>query len=260
MKKEILLALLIVFALTIVGCSLKPNEVDDENLNNSGDSQSEQIPSGDEIDSTTYETSNKYSDVETNPVVTLNIKDMGIIKIELYPQIAPTSVENFIELVQNGFYDGLTFHRTIPGFMIQGGDPEGNGTGGPDYSIKGEFSSNGVDNKLSHTRGIVSMARSEANDSAGSQFFIVTTDSTYLDGNYAAFGRVIEGMDVADKIVNLDVIRRDIDESVDYVTNPEEYIKQALECDKPVNPPVISSATVDTFGVTYDAPAKIVAE
>ena len=135
-----------------------------------------------------------------NPEVTITMEDGGVMKLELYPEIAPISVNNFISLVKKGFYDGLTFHRVIPGFMIQGGCPEGNGTGGPGYQIKGEFASNGVENNLKHTRGVLSMARAMAPDSAGSQFFIMHADAPHLDGEYAAFGKVIEGMDVVDQI------------------------------------------------------------
>ena len=135
-----------------------------------------------------------------NPIVTITMDDGKDIKIELYPDIAPITVENFVKLVKDGFYDGLTFHRIIPGFMIQGGDPEGNGTGGPGWNIKGEFSSNGIKNDLKHTRGVISMARAMDPDSAGSQFFIMHADANYLDGQYAAFGKVIEGMDEVDRI------------------------------------------------------------
>lgn len=135
-----------------------------------------------------------------NPVVTITMDDGKDIKIELYPDIAPITVENFVKLVKQGFYDGLTFHRIIPGFMIQGGDPEGNGTGGPGWTIKGEFSSNGVKNDLKHKRGVISMARAMDPDSAGSQFFIMHADASYLDGQYAAFGQVIDGMDEVDRI------------------------------------------------------------
>ncbi|MBR3533981.1 MAG: peptidylprolyl isomerase [Clostridiales bacterium] len=135
-----------------------------------------------------------------NPVITIKIKDMGDIKAELYPDIAPITVENFIKLAGSGFYNGLTFHRIIPGFMIQGGDPEGTGMGGPGYQIKGEFASNGVPNNLNHTRGVLSMARSAMPDSAGSQFFIMHEDAPHLDGSYAAFGKVIEGIEVVDKV------------------------------------------------------------
>ncbi len=138
-----------------------------------------------------------------NPIVTIKIKDMGDIKAELYPEVAPITVENFVKLAGSGFYNGLTFHRIISGFMIQGGDPEGNGTGGPGYSIKGEFSANGVPNGLLHTRGVLSMARSSLPDSAGSQFFIMHEDAPYLDGQYAAFGKVIEGIDVVDKVASV---------------------------------------------------------
>ncbi|MDY6316658.1 MAG: peptidylprolyl isomerase [Oribacterium sp.] len=138
-----------------------------------------------------------------NPIVTITMDDDQDIRIELYPDIAPITVENFVKLVKQGFYDGLTFHRIISGFMIQGGDPDGNGTGGPGYSIKGEFSSNGVKNDLSHTRGVISMARAMDPDSAGSQFFIMHQDGNYLDGDYAAFGKVIEGMDEVDRIASV---------------------------------------------------------
>ena len=138
----------------------------------------------------------------TNPVVTITMTNGDVMKAELYPEIAPNTVNNFISLVQKGFYDGLTFHRIIPGFMIQGGDPEGNGTGGPGWNIKGEFSSNGVKNDLQHKRGVISMARAMDPDSAGSQFFIMHADASYLDGQYAAFGKVIDGMDEVDRIAS----------------------------------------------------------
>ena len=136
------------------------------------------------------------------PVVTIEMQDGGIIKCELYPKIAPITVENFISLIEKKFYDGLIFHRNIPGFVIQGGCPYGSGMGGPGYTIKGEFVSNGVKNDLKHTRGVLSMARSMMPDSAGSQFFIMHEDAPHLDGDYAAFGKVIDGMDVVDKIAN----------------------------------------------------------
>ena len=137
-----------------------------------------------------------------NPIVTIQMKDGGVMKAELYPDIAPITVKNFVDLAAKGFYNGLIFHRVIPDFMIQGGDPEGTGMGGPGYCIKGEFSANGVRNDLKHTRGVLSMARANDPDSAGSQFFIMTTTSPHLDGQYAAFGKVTEGMATADKIVN----------------------------------------------------------
>ena len=139
-----------------------------------------------------------------NPIVTFKMKDGGVIKAELYPEIAPNTVKNFVSLVKHGFYDGLIFHRVIPGFMIQGGCPDGTGMGGPGYSIKGEFTRNAFKNELKHTKGVLSMARTMAFDSAGSQFFIMTADAPHLDGQYASFGKVIEGMDVAERIVNVD--------------------------------------------------------
>ena len=164
-----------------------------------------------------------------HPVFTIRMKNGGEMKGELYPEIAPHSVGNFIALANSGFYDGLIFHRVIPGFMIQGGDPKGTGIGGPGYSIRGEFRANGVDNNLKHTYGVLSMARSMAPDSAGSQFFIMTSDSPHLDGQYAAFGKVLEGMDVADDIVK----------------SPRDG------ADKPYEPQVMESIRVDTFGQVY---------
>jgi len=164
-----------------------------------------------------------------HPVFTIRMKDGREMKGELYPEYAPQSVGNFAALANSGFYDGLTFHRVIPGFMIQGGDPRGIGVGGPGYCIKGEFAANGVQNPLKHTYGVLSMARSMMPDSAGSQFFIMTSDSPHLDGEYAAFGKVLEGMDVADDIVK---VRRDAQ-------------------DKPLEPQVMESIRVDTFGEVY---------
>lgn len=143
-------------------------------------------------------------------MVIIEMQNGRQIKIELYPEIAPISCENFEKLVKNGFYDGLTFHRVIPGFMIQGGCPKGNGTGGPGWTIKGEFSANGVENNLKHTRGVVSMARASHPNSAGSQFFIMHADAPYLDGQYAAFGKVVEGMDVVDEIAS---VRTDVNDN-----------------------------------------------
>ena len=138
-----------------------------------------------------------------NPIVTIQMKDGGVMKAELYPEIAPETVKNFIDLAAKGFYNGLIFHRVIPGFMIQGGDPQGTGMGGPGYTIKGEFSANGVRNDLKHTRGVLSMARAMDPDSAGSQFFIMHENSPHLDGQYAAFGKIIEGIEVVDKIASV---------------------------------------------------------
>ena len=138
-----------------------------------------------------------------NPIITIQMKDGGVMKAELYPEIAPITVKNFVDLAAKGFYNGLIFHRVIPGFMIQGGDPEGTGMGGPGYSIKGEFTANGFTNNLKHTRGVLSMARAMDPDSAGSQFFIMHENSPHLDGQYAAFGKVIEGIEVVDKIASV---------------------------------------------------------
>mgnify|MGYP000006558294 FL=1 len=170
-----------------------------------------------------------------NPVVTIEMENGDIIKAELYPEIAPNTVNNFISLVKKGFYDGLIFHRVINGFMIQGGCPQGTGTGGPGYSIKGEFSQNGVQNDLAHTPGVLSMARAMHPDSAGSQFFIMHKTSPHLDGAYAAFGKVIEGLDVVDKIATTRTDFRD----------------------RPMKPQVMKTVTVDTFGVDYPEPEKL---
>ena len=169
-----------------------------------------------------------------NPVVTIIMENGDVMKAELYPEVAPNTVNNFISLVKKGYYDGLIFHRVIRGFMIQGGCPQGTGMGGPGYSIKGEFSQNGFKNDLKHTEGVLSMARSMMPNSAGSQFFIMHKDAPHLDGAYAAFGRVTEGMDVVNKIA---------EERTDY-------------SDRPLKTQKIKSMTVDTFGVEYPEPEK----
>ena len=171
----------------------------------------------------------------SNPIVTIEMEDGGIIKAELYPEVAPNTVNNFISLIQAGFYDGLIFHRVIPGFMIQGGCPQGIGIGGPGYNIKGEFARNGVSNDLKHDRGVLSMARAMNPNSAGSQFFIMVERAPHLDGDYAAFGKVTEGMDVADRIVSASRDRSD-----------KPYADQRMK-----------KVTVDTLGVDYPAPEKI---
>lgn len=170
-----------------------------------------------------------------NPIVTITMENGDVMKAELYPEIAPISVNNFISLIQKGYYDGLIFHRVIKGFMIQGGCPDGNGTGGPGYSIKGEFSANGVENNLKHTEGVLSMARAMHPDSAGSQFFIMHKTSPHLDGSYAAFGKITEGMDVVNKIAET---------ATDYSDRPMEVQRMA-------------KVTVDTFGVEYPEPEKM---
>ncbi|SCY42119.1 peptidylprolyl isomerase [Butyrivibrio sp. INlla14] len=170
-----------------------------------------------------------------NPVVTFTMENGDVIKAELYPEIAPNTVNNFISLINKNFYDGLIFHRVIRGFMLQGGDPEGTGMGGPGYEIKGEFSSNGFKNDLKHTEGVLSMARTNIPDSAGSQFFIMHKKAPHLDGDYAAFGKVIEGMEVVNKIAETDT---------DW-------------SDRPVNDQVMKTVTVETFGVSYPEPEKV---
>ncbi len=170
-----------------------------------------------------------------NPVVTITMENGDVMKAELYPETAPVTVNNFISLAGKGFYDGLIFHRVINGFMIQGGDPTGTGAGGPGYSIRGEFSGNGFNNPLQHTAGVLSMARTQVPDSAGSQFFIMHKDAPYLDGSYAAFGKITEGMDIVDKIATVETDYRD----------------------RPLEDQKIRSVTVETFGVTYPEPEKI---
>ncbi len=207
----------------------------------------------------------KQNYVAENPIATIEIKDMGTIKIELYPQYAPNTVSNFIALANSGFYNGLTFHRTIPDFMIQGGDPNGDGSGNAtlkdigkedddEYAIEGEFIINGfTKNTLKHTRGVISMARSDYSslgfttqgyNSASCQFFIMTADNSSLDGTYAAFGKVTEGMDIVDQISNVEVETRESDD-------------ENLTADKPVNPPVITSVSVDTKGADYGVPETL---
>ena len=167
-----------------------------------------------------------------NPVVTIEMENGGVMKVELYPNIAPNTVNNFISLVKKGFYDGVIFHRVIKDFMIQGGDPQGTGMGGPGYRIKGEFTNNGFTNNLKHTPGVISMARTMVPDSAGSQFFLMHKTSPHLDKEYAAFGKVIEGMDVLDEIANV---------RTNYM-------------DRPLQPQIMKKVTVDTFGVVYPEP------
>lgn len=169
-----------------------------------------------------------------NPIVTIKMENGDVMKAELYPEIAPNTVKNFISLIQHNFYDGLIFHRVISGFMIQGGCPDGNGMGGPGYSIRGEFSQNGFNNTLKHTEGVLSMARAMDPNSAGSQFFIMHKDAPYLDGQYAAFGKIIEGMDVVNKIAET---------ATDY-------------SDRPLDVQRMDTVTVDTFGEQYEEPEK----
>ena len=170
-----------------------------------------------------------------NPIVTITMTDGSVMKAELYPEVAPNTVNNFISLVKKGFYDGLVFHRVIRGFMIQGGDPQGTGMGGPGYSIKGDFTYNGFSNDLKHTPGVLSMARAMDPNSAGSQFFIMHETSPHLDGQYAAFGKVTDGLDVVNKIAEV----------------PTDY------SDRPLEPQMIQNMTVDTFGVEYPEPETV---
>ena len=206
MRKKIILALCLVMSLCLVACSNKTNKNE--------------------------ETRTPPKEL---PIATIVVKNYGTIEAELYPHIAPNTVNNFIYLANSGFYDGLTFHRVIKDFMIQGGDPNGNGTGGPGYSIKGEFSSNNFKNNLKHTEGVLSMARSQNKNSAGSQFFIVTKDQPGLDGDYATFGKVISGMDVVHKIEDA----------------------QTDSNDKPLKSVIIESTKVDTKGIDYPEPDKM---
>ncbi|MDS0528158.1 peptidylprolyl isomerase [Clostridium sp. SHJSY1] len=204
----------------LVGCGNSSNDKNSSNSNNSVSKEAEE---------------NTKTDGKL-PIATITIKDYGTIKAELYPEYAPNTVNNFISLSNKGFYNGLTFHRIIKDFMIQGGDPKGDGSGGPDYKIKGEFSKNGFkQNTLKHTEGVLSMARANDKNSAGSQFFIMTKAASHLDGDYAAFGKVIEGMDIVHKV-----------ESVQTGNN-----------DKPVKDVVIESIKVDTNGVEYKEPEKM---
>ncbi|WP_374197424.1 peptidylprolyl isomerase [Clostridium tagluense] len=171
---------------------------------------------------------------DKNPLVTIEMENGSIIKVELYPEIAPNTVRNFVSLVQKGYYNGLIFHRVIPGFMIQGGDPNGTGSGGPGYSIAGEFGNNGFENSLKHERGVISMARGDDKNSAGSQFFIMVNATSSLDGDYASFGKVTEGMETADKIVAVETEKKD-----------------QTKKNKPIKDQKMKKVTVDTFGVKY---------
>ena len=207
MKKKIFLSMFLILLLSLVGCSNKKTSENEETR----------------------------TPPKELPIATIVVKDYGTIKAELYPHIAPNTVNNFISLANEGFYNGLTFHRVIKDFMIQGGDPNGNGTGGPGYAIKCEFSNNNFKNDLKHTEGVLSMARSQNKNSAGSQFFIVTKDQPGLDGEYATFGKVISGMDIVHKIEDV----------------------QTDANDKPIKNIVIESIKVDTKGIDYPKPDKM---
>lgn len=223
MKKYLnfILITVLMSSLVLIGCS---------NANSSNNKETDSTSQTSE----NSDTNNASEENKNLPVATITVDGYGVIEVELYPEIAPNTVNNFIYLANKEFYNNLKFHRVIKGFMIQGGDPKGNGTGGPGYSIEGEFTSNGFANSLKHTKGVISMARAQDPDSAGSQFFIMSGDAPNLDGEYAAFGKVISGLDVVDKIQNVE-------------TN---------SADAPKKDVIIKSITVDTKGVEYKEPKK----
>lgn len=210
--KPIVFVISLLFAIVLSGCGTQSEKDSAENQQRKDD----------------------FPEVEENPVVTITMENDKEIKMELYPNIAPNTVANFVSLIEDGFYDGVIFHRVIPGFMIQGGDPNGSGSGGPGYSIAGEFESNGFENNIKHERGVVSMARTQDPNSAGSQFFIMVEESPHLDGDYAAFGKVIEGMEVVDEIVAVD----------------------RNSSDKPLKDQTMKKVVVDTKGHDYQEPVK----
>ena len=218
---KLILVTLIMTSLVLVGCATSKS-----NTNKTAENDTK---SSSESSETNSSEANK-----SLPLATISVEGYGVIEAELYPEIAPNTVNNFIDLANKGFYNNLTFHRIIKDFMIQGGDPKGDGTGGPGYSIEGEFTSNGFANSLKHTKGVLSMARSQDPNSAGSQFFIMTKEASNLDGQYAAFGKVISGLDVLEKIENV----------------------KTSSNDKPKEDVVIKSITVDTKGITYKEPNK----
>lgn len=229
-KNKLILVLMSVIALLVIvsGCGVDEERETNKNNSNASGSSTEEPTSTPKLVVPDPEAS--------HPVVTIEMDSGKTIKLELYPEVAPNTVNNFISLVNKGFYDGVIFHRVIPGFMIQGGDPDGKGTGGPGYSIAGEFASNGFQNDLKHTRGVLSMARAGDPDSAGSQFFIMHADSPSLDGDYAAFGKVTQGMEVVDEIAALPTDAND---------RPQ----------KPL--PTMKKVTVDTLGKEYPEPEKM---
>jgi len=240
MIKKLIFAMLgLIFLFSGVACSSSQTNTSQSDTSQYNDSQAQQsTPVAPQTPAPTPPTEPDKG--KKNPVVAIEMTDGQKIKFELYPKVAPNTVNNFISLVKKGAYDNTIFHRVIPDFMIQGGDPEGTGGGGPGYSIKGEFTANGFENNLLHQRGIVSMAREDLPDTAGSQFFIVVADYPSLNGNYAAFGKVLEGMDEADKIVN---VPRD--------ANP------GLTENRPLQEQKMKKVTVETFGIEYPEPEKI---
>ncbi|WP_223068895.1 peptidylprolyl isomerase [Paenibacillus caui] len=235
--------MLVILAISATGCGSKPNA--GQNSNNSGSSSNASSSNASGNASSTQPGNSASPEVKPDPkfsssddpIVTIELKSGDKIEIELYPKAAPNTVNNFISLIKKGFYDGTKFHRVIPGFMIQGGDPSGNGTGGPGYSIAGEFIANGIENNLKHTRGVISMARAQDPDSAGSQFFIMVNAANYLDGQYAGFGKVVKGMSTVDAIVNLPRNSDNLPDENDLA--------------------VMSKVTVDTKGKDYPEPQII---
>ena len=225
MKKYFLYVWITLLTLVLVACNTSDGNSIDKDATNGDSPMEEEVVSNE----------NYEENVTENPIVTITMDSGERIVIELVPKVAPNTVANFVTLVQEGFYDGTIFHRVIPGFMVQGGDPTGTGMGGPSYSIAGEFTSNGFENLLAHERGVVSMARAQNPDSAGSQFFIMVETATHLDGEYAAFGKVLEGMEVVDKIVSV----------------------ERGENDKPLQEQKMKSVVVDTKGFTYPKPMTI---
>ncbi|GLX71350.1 peptidylprolyl isomerase [Paenibacillus glycanilyticus] len=235
MRLPVLVLLVAAVLLVIAGCGggSKTSSNGNNNTSGSGNTNATATP-----EATEAPVPDKLLGSDKHPVVTIEMDTGKSFQVELYPEIAPNTVNNFVSLVKKGFYDGTIFHRVIPGFMIQGGDPEGTGMGGPGYSIKGEFMSNGFQNDLLHTRGVISMARSGDPDSGGSQFFVMVADAPSLDGDYAAFGKVIEGMDTVDEIVN-------------------QETEKSGEGSTPVKPMAIKKATIDTKGMTFAEPEKV---
>ncbi|WP_313996772.1 peptidylprolyl isomerase [uncultured Paenibacillus sp.] len=235
-KPALLLGMLAAFAILLAACGGGSSQ-SQGNGTGSGTSgngaAANQAPAGGGEEAPAGET-DKYAS-KTNPVVTIETDGGKLITIELYPELAPNTVNNFISLVNKGFYDGTVFHRVIPGFMIQGGDPDGTGMGGPGYGIAGEFSGNGFPNDLKHERGVISMARAQDPNSAGSQFFIMVADAPYLDGSYAAFGKVTSGMEAVDEIVSLPTGAND----------------------RPETLPAMKKVTVDTKGIEYAEPETV---
>ena len=242
MKRIIPMILAALLLIAAIGCSSAvANFYNTSSLGNGTTSETTETndqPNNDDAPKPNGEDTNPPKEditVGQYPIATITMKDGGVMKLELYPDVAPNTVKNFISLANSGFYDGKIFHRIIANFMIQGGDPTGTGMGGPGYSIKGEFSSNGVKNDLKHVRGVISMARAYDPDSAGSQFFIMHADAPHLDGQYAAFGKLVEGFTVLDRIAMVKTDRND----------------------KPITDVVIATIRVETFGVDYGAPDKI---